>query len=401
MTQVDRPPHYILTGAPVLLPDRQAHDAEVYVEGETIRAVGRPFDMPSAVPRIPVHGAWIAPGFVDIHTHGAVGVSFLDATEHAFTTILTEQARHGVTTLLPTTSTAPLPDILATLDLVQSWMTRNEPGTQIVGAHVEGPYFAAGQAGAQDPANLRTPDDGSVDELLAHRDAIRIVSYAPELPGATVLTERLTRLGIVAAAGHSEARDVDVEACMAWGLRHAIHLWSAQSTTWREGPYRRPGLLEASLASSHLTGEVIADGKHLPETLLNLAYHALGAQRLCAVSDATSGAGLDEGATFTMGDMHYVVADGVGMMLDRSSFAGSTTLLGDMIAILHRCGIPLVDAVRMASATPANVIGLDDALGSIRPGRQADFAILSKALKPIQTIKRGTTIWRATEGDTV
>ncbi len=389
----DAPRSYVLTGAPVILPHEIVHGTEVLVEADSIRAVGAGIDMPSGVPRIRAPGSWIAPGFVDIHTHGALGASFLEATDDAFEVILREQARHGVTTLLPTTSTAPFDAILDTLRTTQRWMQHDHALPEIPGAHVEGPYFASTQVGAQDPSNLRTPDDGSVERLMEHANAIRIVSYAPELPGSIELTKTLVQQGIVAAAGHSEARDRDLQACTTWGLSHAIHLWSAQSTTWREGPHRQPGLLEASLASPHLTGEVIGDGKHLPPTLLRLAHAALGPDRLCVVSDATSGAGLNEGDTFTMGEMSYVVSEGVGMMLDRSSFAGSTTLLGGMIAILASTGIPLVDVVRMASTTPARVIGLDRSLGSIRPGLQADFAILDDHLRPVQTIKRGVPIW--------
>ena len=161
------------------------------------------------------------------------------------------------------------------------------------------------------------------------------MTFAPELPGALALTQQLMQLGIVAAAGHSAAREEDVKPLIDAGLRHMIHLWSAQSTTIREGPWRKPGLLEVSLTDERLTGEMIADGKHLPPTLMKLAYKCLGPDRLCAISDATNGAGLPEGSHFRMGGMEYDVCDGVGMMLDRSAFAGSTTLLNQMIPILR------------------------------------------------------------------
>jgi N-acetylglucosamine-6-phosphate deacetylase len=203
-----------------------------------------------------------------------------------------------------------------------------------------------------------------------------MMSYAPELPGALALTRRLVELGIVAAAGHSCATDEQVQAAMALGLSHIIHIWSAQSTTVREGPWRKPGLLEASLTFEGLTVEMIADNKHLPPTLMKLAYKCLGPDRLCLISDATSGAGLAEGSRFQMGEMEYEVQDGVGMMLDRSAFAGSTTLLNRMVPILvQEVGIPLVEAVRMASLTPARVIGFGDRKGSLETGKEADLAI--------------------------
>jgi len=150
------------------------------------------------------------------------------------------------------------------------------------------------------------------------------MTYAPESPEALELTARVARLGIVPTAGHSSARDEDVLVAMEVGLRHAIHIWSEQSTTIREGPWRKPGLLEATLAFDELTAEMIADNKHLPPTLMKLAYKCKGSDRLCVVSDATSGAGMPEGARFHMGEVEYEVHDGVGMLLDHTGFAGST-----------------------------------------------------------------------------
>ncbi|MCB0144841.1 MAG: hypothetical protein KDE50_33475, partial [Caldilineaceae bacterium] len=160
------------------------------------------------------------------------------------------------------------------------------------------------------------------------------MTYAPELPGALALTERLVELGIVAAAGHSAAREEEVAPVIDAGLSHMIHLWSAQSTIVREGPWRKLGLLEVSLAYDDLTAEIICDNRHLPPTLMKLAYKCIGPDRLCAISDATSGAGLPDGAHFRMGGMEYEVCDGVGMLFDRTAFAGSTTLLSQMLPIL-------------------------------------------------------------------
>ena len=193
------------------------------------------------------------------------------------------------------------------------------------------------------------------------------------------MTKRLVELGILAAAGHSSAREEDVQPAIDAGLRHMIHMWSGQSTTVREGPWRKPGLLEVSLTDERVTGEIIADGKHLPATLMKLAYKCLGPDRLCAISDATSGAGLPEGARFRLGGMEYEVCDGVGMLFDRTAFAGSTTLLNRMIPILtQQVGIPLVDAIRMTTLTPARVIGVAERKGSLEPGKDADIVIFNE-----------------------
>ena len=383
-----------LTGGRVVLPHGVVDGQAVLLRGSSIVGVCRLGDVPADAQREDLAGAYVLPGLIDIHTHGALGVSFLDGTDEAFETILAEQMRRGVTGLLATTSTAPFPDITKALEATRDWMHHGRPGARVLGAHVEGPYFAATQAGAQDPANLRNPDDGSVEDLLEHADVIELVSYAPELPGAQALTRRLVDLGITAAAGHSEASDEEMERCEALGLSHAIHLWSGQSTTFRRGAYRVPGILERSLASETLTGEIIADGKHLPVTLLRLARRCFGPQRLCIVSDATSGAGLPDGSPFSMGAMSYVVKDGVGMMPDGSAFAGSSTLLDGMLRVVtEQAGFPLHEAVHMASLTPATVIGLGATKGSLAAGKDADLAVYSADLQPLRTIIAGRTVW--------
>jgi N-acetylglucosamine-6-phosphate deacetylase len=266
----------------------------------------------------------------------------------------------------------------------------------VLGVHLEGPYFSPAQKGAQDPDHLRTPDDGSPAALLEHANVLRVMTFAPELPGALRLTAACAARGIVPAAGHSAAQDTDVLAAMRLGLRHAVHLWSGQSSTIRQGPWRRPGLLEAALAYDELTAEMIADNRHLPPTLMRLAYKCKGADLLCVVSDATAGAGMPEGTHFRLGGVECQVQDGVGMLLDRSAFAGSTTLLNRMVAILvEAAGVPLVEAVRMASLTPARIVGLDGRKGSLEPGKDADVAIFEDDFTVWRTMIAGRWVFVA------
>ncbi|MEW5960224.1 MAG: N-acetylglucosamine-6-phosphate deacetylase [Chloroflexota bacterium] len=367
----------------LVLPDRLADGQALVVDGDTISGLAEVGALGTGVERLDVGGRLVTPGLIDIHIHGALGHTFNEPTAAAFGTITRATARQGVTSLLATTSTAPIPALLDSLAFAREWLAGAHEGSQILGVHVEGPYFCPAQAGAQDPANIRTPDDGTAEQLLEYGDIIKILTFAPELPGALELTRRLAGLGIVPAAGHSNARDREVLAALAAGLRHIIHIWSAQSSTIKAGPWRQPGLLEATLTYDGFTAEMIADNKHLPPTLMKLAYKCLGPDRLCVISDATSGAGLPEGARFRMGELEYEVCDGVGMMLDRSSFAGSTTLLNRMLPILIKVvDIPPVEAVRMATLTPARVIGLDDRKGSLAAGKDADIVIFEEDFTP-------------------
>jgi N-acetylglucosamine-6-phosphate deacetylase len=372
------------------MPDRLLVGQALYVADGTIRAICAIDELPSDVQRLDVGGRTITPGLVDIHIHGARGASFNDATTDAFATVLRATTNAGVTSVLATTATAPIPQLMACLEIAEQWMKSPGVGTNLLGVHVEGPYFALSQAGAQDPANIRTPSDGQYEQLLEWCEIIRIFTYAPELPGAQAITRRLKELGIVAAAGHSAAREEDILPHFPLGLRHFIHIWSGQSTTVREGPWRKPGLLEVSLTAEEVTVEMIGDGKHLPPTLMKLAYRSIGADRLCLISDATSGAGLPDGTRFRMGEMEYVVGDGVGMLLDYTAFGGSTTLLNRIVKIvMDQVGVPLVEAVRMASLTPARVIGMDERKGSLAPGKDADVVVFDEDFNPWQVMIGG------------
>jgi N-acetylglucosamine-6-phosphate deacetylase len=381
--------HFALINGQIILPQAVVSGQALVIEGSKIVGLGPLDSLGVDLPQIDTNGRLICPGLIDIHTHGALGHTFNEPTAAAFSTITEEQVRCGVTSLLATIMTAPIENLVDCLEFSRQWMATPQPGAQVLGVHVEGPYFCLAQRGAQDPAHIRNPNDGSPARLRAYHDIIKIMSFAPELPGGLALTAQLAKLGIIPAAGHSNATDEELLAAMALGLRHVIHLWSAQSTTIRQGPWRKPGLLEASLTFEGLTAEMICDNKHLPPTLMKLAYKCLGPDRLCAISDATSGAGLPEGSRFRMGGLEYEVCDGVGMLLDRTAFAGSTTLLNRMIPILTDVvGIPLVEAVRMASLTPARVISLDRRKGSLEASKDADLAIFNPDF----------TVWRTMIG---
>jgi len=391
---------FALTNGRIILPDAVVTGKAVIIDGSVIEEI---VDVAfiGDMERLDVGGRYITPGLIDIHVHGALNCTFNAPTPASFAVITQEHARCGITSLLATLATAPIRDLGDCLEFSRQWMQEPHSGAQVLGVHIEGPYFSMDQRGAQDPDNIRSPDDGTPDLLLKHHDVIRIMTYAPELPGALDLTRKLTRLGIVPSAGHSSARSEDLEAAVEVGLRHIIHLWSGQSSMVREGPWRKPGLLEASLASDRLTAEMIADNRHLPRALMKMAYRCLGAERLCVVSDATSGAGMPEGTRFSMGGMEYEVYDGVGMLPDHTSFAGSTTLLNQMIPILTEVvDIPLAEAVRMASLTPASIIEVDNRKGSIAAMKDADIAIFEDNFVPWRTMiggqwietRRGSTI---------
>lgn len=387
-----------LVNGRVVLPGRVALDTAVVIERSsaasgTIAAVVTEDQLPPGIARVDVGGRWITPGLIDIHTHGALGYTFNQPTQQAFNAILQENALRGVTGVLATIATAPMDDLIQVLEFIRQWMSVPHPGAQVFGAHLESPFISPEQCGALDPQNLFSPDDPRAERFLEYADVLRILVLAPERPGAVGLVARLAERGIIPAAGHSMAKEDEVLRAMQAGLRHVTHIFSAMSTTVREGPWRKPGLLETALVHQGLTVEMIADNKHLPPTLMKLAYQSIGPQRLCVISDATSGAGLPDGSRFRMGEMEYEVADGVGMMFDRTAFAGSSTLLNQMIPILTReVGIPLPEAIRMASLNPARVLNLDGRKGSLEAGKDADLAVFNPDFSAWRTMIAGQWI---------
>lgn len=388
MTAAVAPAPLALINGSVVLPDRVDSQLCVVCADGTITGLIPATDLDPRIPTVDVGGRVVTAGLIDIHAHGALGHAFDDGTSESLAAILDHYASCGITSVQPSLTSNPIDRLVTALDAIREWKTSDRSGSQVIGAHLEGPYFSYAQRGAHPPEYLRTPDDGSASQLLEFGDVISMVTLAPELPGAIGLIKEVVGLGIVAAVGHSDGRDEDLWLAMDAGVRHVIHLWSGQSMTIREGPWRQPGLVEASLASEGLTAEIIADGCHLPATLMRLAYRCLGS-RLCAVSDASLGTGLPEGTRFGQ-NADRVVKDNVGMLVDGTAFAGSTTLLNKMIPVLlDQVGLSLPDAITMVTATPAGITGIGDRKGTLAVGKDADIVVFEDDFSVWRTMIAG------------
>jgi len=319
----------------------------------------------------------------------------MDGTVEAFETITRFYASRGVTALQATTSAAPLGDLIRVLEMARLWKKEtHRAGSRILGVHLEGPFLNREQCGAQPLQNVRHPSPMEVERLMEYADVITEVTLAPELPGALALIRELTKRGILASAGHSQAREKDVLAAMEAGLRHTTHIYSAMPLMIREGPWRIPGLLETTLAYDELTTEMIADGKHLPPTLMRLVLKCKGPDRLCLVSDAMRGAGKAEGGTFLVAGQEVIIEHGVAILPDRTAFACSITPLDTMVRnVIEMLELSVEQAVQLVTSNPAHVLGIEARKGTIERGKDADLVILDDQIRVRMTIIGGEVVY--------
>ena len=340
---------------------------------------------------INLDGHYLAPGFVDLHIHGGLGRDTMEASPEAFQTICTYHATGGTTSLLLTTVTAPIPEIVSVLRAVRAVASANK---RIAGVHVEGPFISRARRGAQREQFIRDPDRESVDQLLEFANVIKRVTLAPELPGALELIDRLRERNIAISGGHSDASDEEGRAGFDHGMRHVTHTFNGMSSARRKGLYREAGLLEFALSEPEIMCELIADGHHVSRTLMKMLYRAKGRSAICLVTDATAGAGLSEGALFSLSGLDCVVGGGVCLLADRSALAGSASRMIDLVRVLvNDAKIPLHEVVAMASTNPARALG-SSTKGKLEAGADADFVVLSPDLEVMQTFAAGEEIYR-------
>ncbi len=357
------------------------HERDVDVPGATVLDAG---------------GQYVAPGFIDIHVHGGGGHDFMDGTEEAFLKIAELHARYGTTSLVPTTLTAEKEDLLQTLDVYERANLKNSRGAAFLGIHLEGPYFAQSQRGAQDPRYIRNPDPKEYEEILAYSSSIVRWSAAPELPGAIPFGRRLCEKGILAAVAHTDAIYEEVLLAYENGYSLATHLYSAMSGVTRRNAFRYAGVIESAFLLD-MDVEIIADGVHLPAPLLKLVYKIKAADRTALITDAMRAAGMPEGVS-TLGSLKngltVIVEDGVAKLPDRTAFAGSVATTNQLVRnMVKMADVSLLDAVRMASTTPARIMGVDSRKGVLAPGKDADLVIFDENVTIDTTIINGKVVY--------
>lgn len=335
-------------------------------------------------------GNYLAPGFVDVHVHGALGCDTMEASADAFRTICRYHASGGTTSLLLTTATAPISAIIKVIKKVRATSPSIK---QIAGIHVEGPFISKAKPGAQRLSLMRKPTPKAYAPLLECGDVIKRMTLAPELPGAITLIDELRKHNIDPSGGHSDAWEEDARTAFEHGMCSVTHTFNCMSTSRRRKVDRVAGLLEFALSEREIVCELIADGHHVSPTLMKMLYQAKGARGICLVTDATAGAGLPDGSKFSLYGRKCVVDGGVCLLADRSALAGSAARMIDLVrTMVMRVNVPLHEAVAMATDTPAHAIGLTTK-GQFRIGGHADLVVISPTLEVVQTFAGGEQIF--------
>ena len=363
-------------------------DGMVIVHGDRIDYAGPRGEVPERADVIDASGLYLAPGFVDIHVHGGAGSDFMDAADADIETVFRYHAAHGTTSLCPTTATAPLDEILTSLEAIARYRNGLQLFGRALGAHIEGPYLAMTKRGCHLPQFVHNPEEREWRKIL-ERGPVASMTLAPELPGARALVEELHRRGANANAGHSEALYQEMEEAADWGMRHVTHLYcamtDAMNNRWRGTPNPRSGgIVEAVYLDERLSSELITDGKHLSPEMLKLAFRNKGYEKLAIVTDAMRGAGMPDGE-YAFGPRHGMratVKNGEARVPDGTALASSVFPMNEMVRVFRElAGCPLWQAVRMASLTPAQIVHRDDRIGSLAPGKFADLLIIDEQIR--------------------
>jgi N-acetylglucosamine-6-phosphate deacetylase len=378
----------------IFTPQEQLSDSVILTEDGRIIAIGHRDEVkiPQGAIDYIAAGMIVAPGFVDVHIHGAGGHDVMEATHAALDCITSTVARYGTTSILATTVTASVDETCRSLEGIAQYIRAHEkfeqesagPVAEILGIHLEGPFISKARRGVHPPDAIARPSVQILEKFRAAADGlIRMITVAPEIPGALDLIQAAVANGIVAAIGHTDANYEQTQAAIQAGARHTVHFYNAM----RPFSHRDPGIIGAVLTEPDVTAEVIADGIHVAGPAIQVLLGTKGFDTVLLASDATAATGMPDG-NFRLGDFEVVVKDGVCRNRE-GKLAGSTLTLDRALRYVVALGVPLVDAVRMATILPARRVSLAGKKGIIALGADADLVVLTPDLRVVGVMTRG------------
>lgn len=372
----------------ILTPGGWINDGSVVIENERIREIlnnSRPIAEANV---IDAKGMHVVPGGIEIHIHGGGGSDFMEGTEEAFRNAVHAHLLHGTTAIFPTLSSSTVPMIRAAAETCTKLM--QEPNTTIMGLHLEGHYLNMKKAGGQLPENIKNADPKEYIPIVEDFSCLKRWDAAPELPGAMEFGKYITSKGILAAVAHTDADYPCIKEAFANGYTHATHFYNAMPGFHNKREFKHEGTVESIYLMEDMTVEMIADGIHVPKPILNLIYKIKGVEKTAMITDALACSASTSDKAF---DPRVIIEDGVCKLSDRSALAGSIATMDRLIrTAVNDANIPLHDACRMISETPARIMGIYDRKGSLQRGKDADILILDDKLELQSVISMGNLV---------
>ena len=380
-----------LFNANLVLFDRIMYNAGIEITDGIISKIFSDCDYDENCHAIDCEGNYLSPGFIDIHVHGGGGSDFCDGTEDAVEKAIRTHAEYGTTSFLPTTLSLAQNQLITSLQMIEKVQKKRTVGNpRIFGSHMEGNFFSLQMKGAQDTKYFFPPTKENYMPLLSCVDNIKMISCAPELENGLEFAREMVKKGIIMSVAHSDATYEEYIRAIECGYNHVTHIYNGNSLIHDFKYYCKIGICEAALMFGNVFVEVIADGKHLPKELLRMIYQVKGADMMNLCTDAMGAVGMPEGTIFRLGELEAIVEDGVASLLDRSTFASSVCTSNRAVRTMYKdAGIPLYDAVKMMTATPARILGEFGDIGSITVGKVADINVFDEELNIKYTLIDG------------
>lgn len=359
----------------ILTPQGWLEGGSVIVEDGKIAEVSNNNFAIEGAEIIDAKGCDIVPGGIEMHVHGGGGRDFMEGEEEAFRVAIDAHMQYGTTSIFPTLSSSTVPMIEKACETCTKLMA--EPNSPILGLHLEGPYFNPKQAGAQIPEWIKAPVKEEYEYLLEKWPCLKRWDEAPELEGSHEFIKCCCKHGVLPSIGHTRAKYKEVAAANELGMTHATHFYNAMPVVYKNREFKETGTVESIFALENMTVEMIADGIHVPPVMLRMIYQIKGVERTALITDALACAASKDDTAF---DPRVVLEDGVCKLADRSALAGSIATMDRLVrTCVQQAGIPMEDACRMISETPAKIMGVYDRKGSLEKGKDADIIFFDKA----------------------
>ncbi len=372
----------------ILTPKGWLDGGSIVTDGNRIRCVSNIDLHVVGAEIIDVNGGYIVPGGIDMHTHGGGGRDFIEGCEDAFRKAVNAHLKHGTTSIYPTLSSSTIPTIEAACNVCEKLMA--EENSPVLGLHIEGSYINPKEAGAQNPVLIKAPVIYEYETLLSKYKCIKRWDEAPELPGSVRFIKTCNMHGVLTALTCTRATYKDVVEAHKAGMTHAAHFYNAMPVVYKEHEFKVPGTVESVYAMQDMTVEVIADGLHVPPVMLKVLHKIKGVERTALITDSLAYAASEGDVS---AEPRVIMEDGVCKLADRSALAGSIATMDTLIrTCIQKANIPMEDTFRMASETPAKIMGVFDRKGSIEEGKDADIIVFDKDINLTYVMQMGNEV---------